>query len=206
MRPGDRAGDGQAKTHSARVRAARRLDAIEWLERLLQIRFREPGAGIRHLDHGRIAIPEQPHPGPLAVPDRVVDQIGEQTLQSQAVGLQHQRLGRGDPHVGAQHAGVVDGALQGGPQVDPLAGPDLARLLHEGQGRGQHLLHLNDIAPDRLPHLGGKGLDLETDPGKRRAQIVRHGADRAGALLHVTAQPRLHLVEGLGRAPEFRRS
>ncbi len=106
----------------------------------------------------------------------------------------------------AELAELVDHPLQVRGQLQLGVGAGLGGVAHEGQGGGEHGVHLGDVRRHANAQLLGRGLGLEAQASQRRAQIMGDGADHRSAVVHVAVQPVLHLVEGARRLADFRRS
>jgi hypothetical protein len=77
MRAGDTLGGGEAESHAARVPAPGRLQPSEGFEHPLQVRLGQSRPVVFHQDQRLLALPGGGHPRRAAIPDGVVDEVGD---------------------------------------------------------------------------------------------------------------------------------
>ncbi len=101
MRPRDGARHAEAEAYAAGVQVAGRIGAVEGREHPLQVVRRDSRAIVMDLSHRIAAGREKAHLHMGPVLGAVVDQVGEQPGQGQAVAMDIERRAVFDVHVAA---------------------------------------------------------------------------------------------------------
>jgi hypothetical protein len=213
---GDPASDGEAEAGA--TAALGLCERPEPLEHAIPVGGRDTGALVGDLEPpagARLLGADPHHATGRAVPRRVVEQVGDQLVQSRRVGRGRQRrrchayvvahLTAADPRLGDRafqqvydgdlggrqlrlpgvHAGEVEQV--GGEGADPLC-----LVERRSQGRG---VRLGDPVDEVLQH-GAQG-------GQRGAQLVAHVRDQLAALAVHGGQVLGHPVEGAGQLSDL---
>ena len=180
--------------------------AVEGLEHPLQLRLRQAGASVVDLHHRLVGGSADPNAGLAAVLDRVFEQIVEQAAQGDGIAVDHHPISLVDANVKAGLLHLVGEAFEQGRQLQPGARRGGGGVAHEGQGAGDHRLHLGDV----VGHLGANrlrgGFHAKSQPGEGGAQVVGDGADHGHPVVHIAGEALLHVVERPRRDRDFGRS
>ena len=202
MRAQDVARDGQPQPGAAGLAVPAALEAPEGGEDILELRLRDARPVIldREAHHPALRRGE-PQPRRAAIGERIADKVRQRALERDGARAQHQPfrpvIGDGLGQFGARIRRLVhDGAAQRR-EVDGRSRFRRRVVAREGEGGGDHLLHLVEVG-EHLPPLLVVVHELGAQPQPRdgRAQVVADRGQHLRAVRHEAADALGHLVEG----------
>ena len=207
MRPHDCARHRKAKPGAAGFKIARRIQPAERRKRVFEKGFRNSRPLVIDADQNKILSLLQRHPSQPAIFDRVFHQISDRAAQRRGAAFKHdpaRHFSQGDIRAGVLN--IVADPRQKRAKIDGFARLGRGILADEGQGRGDHMLHVIQITVHfgtQLVVLDKFGAQPQT--GDRGAQIMGNRRQHLGAVLDKIADAGLDHVECVRGAPNHQR-